>query len=67
MTAFQILNEIKDTSTYHPTTNTYTEEETLQAMEEFMIWHVQYVLNQIEDAKLSKMGEVIEELKQRYQ
>lgn len=68
MTAQQALDDYRDDSRFlHLNIIVYPEQDVLQAMEEFMNWHVQHVLTQIEDAKLSKMGEVIEELKQRYQ
>lgn len=67
MTAEQVLNYYRDDSRFpYLEIIVYPEQDVLSAMEEYKNFWVQLVLEQIEDAKLSELGEVIEKLKEEY-
>lgn len=67
MTAEQVLNCYRDDSRFpYLQIIVYPEQDVLSAMEEYKNFGVQQVLEQIEDAKLSELGEVIEKLKKEY-
>lgn len=67
MNAEQILNRYRDDSRFpYLEIVVYPEQDVLHAMEEYRNFWIQQVLEQIEEAKLSELGNVIEKLKQEY-